>query len=127
MIELDAKARGIFILVKLYGVNSIFSTVSSTQKPPKFVPQVRKTKSYKALITEVKNCRIQPKENIYKPLFYSILPNFQHLKTPIYNTPFSASFANIYKLQTYSKHLHLILTSNFPYILNSLQRSTKVQ
>ena len=32
-------------------------------------------------MTEVKNCRIQPKKNIYKPLFGPIPPNFQDIKT----------------------------------------------
>jgi len=49
------KARGIFILAKLYEVNSIFSAVSSLQKPPKFVPQVLKNVLSALVISKIHN------------------------------------------------------------------------
>ena len=99
-IECDAKARGIFILVKLYEVNSIFSAVSSLQNLPNLFNSWAKQSLIKCLMTEVKNCRIQPKKNIYKPLFHQIfktskqrqhaiqrvLRKYYILQTPAFNT-----------------------------------------
>ena len=67
-------------------------------------------------MTEVKNCRIQPKKNIYKPLFHQILESSKQREHAIPRV-----LRKYYKLKTYSKPLHLILTSNFPYILNNDQ------
>ena len=64
-------------------------------------------------MTEVKNCRIQPKKNIYKPLFHQIFKTSKQREHAIQRV-----LRKYYKLKTYSKPLHLILTSNFPYILN---------
>ena len=67
-------------------------------------------------MTEVKNCRIQPKKNIYKPLFHQIFKTSKQREHTIQRV-----LRKYYKLKTYSKPLHLILTWNFPYILNNDQ------
>ena len=67
-------------------------------------------------MTEVKNCRIQPKKNIYKPLFHQIFKTSKQREHAIQRV-----LRKYYMLKTYSKPLHLILTSNFPYILNNGQ------
>ena len=64
-------------------------------------------------MTEVKNYRIQPKKNIYKPLFNQIFKTSKQREHAIQRV-----LRKYYKLKTYFKPLHLILTSNFPYILN---------
>ena len=48
----------------------------------------------------------------------TIPPNFQDLKTTRLTRHSARASQIYYKLKTYSKPLHLILTSNFPYILN---------
>ena len=68
-------------------------------------------------MTEVKNCRIQPKKNIYKPLFHQIFKTSKQRE----QYAIQRVLRKYYKLKTYSKPLHLILTSNFPYILNNDQ------
>ena len=71
-------------------------------------------------MTEVKNCIIQPKKNIYKPLFHQIFKTSKQREHAIQRV-----LRKYYKLKTYSKPLHLILTSNFPYILNiTINQST---
>ena len=67
-------------------------------------------------MTEVKSCRIQLKKNIYKPLFHQIFKTSKQREHAI-----QRMLRKYYKLKTYSKPLHLILTSNFPYILNNDQ------
>ena len=67
-------------------------------------------------MTEVKNYRIQPKKNIYKPLFHQIFKTSKQREHAIQRV-----LRKYYKLKTYSKPLHLILTWNFPYILNNDQ------
>ena len=67
-------------------------------------------------MTEVKNCRIQPKKNIYKPLLHQIFKTSKQREHAIQRV-----LRKYYKLKTYSKPLHLILTSNFLYILNNDQ------
>ena len=67
-------------------------------------------------MTEVKNCRIQPKKNIYKPIFHLIFKTSKQREHAIQRV-----LRKYYKLKTYSKPLHLILTSNFLYILNNDQ------
>ena len=67
-------------------------------------------------MTEVKNCRIQPKKNIYKPLFHQIFKTSKQREHAIQRV-----LRKYYMLKTYSKPLHLLLTSNFPYILNNDQ------
>ena len=67
-------------------------------------------------MTEVKNCRTQPKKNNYKPLFHQIFKTSKQREHAIQRV-----LRKYYKLKTYSKPLHLILTSNFPYILNNDQ------
>ena len=67
-------------------------------------------------MTEVRSCRIQPKKNIYKPLFHQIFKTSKQREHAIQRV-----LRKDYKLKTYSKSLHLILTSNFPYILNNDQ------
>ena len=69
-------------------------------------------------MTEVKNCRIQPKMNIYKPLFHQI---FKTSKQRSSKHTVQRVLRKYYMLKTYSKPLHLLLTSNFPYILNNDQ------
>ena len=68
-------------------------------------------------MTEVKNCRIQAKKNIYKPLFHQILKTSKQRK----HAAIQRVLRKYYKLKTYSKPLHLLLTSNVPYILNNDQ------
>ena len=67
-------------------------------------------------MTEVKNCRIQPKKNIYKPIFHQIFKTSKQREHAIQRV-----LRKYYMLKTYSKPLHLLLTSNFPYILNNDQ------
>ena len=61
-------------------------------------------------MTEVKNCII------YKPLFHQIFKTSKQREHAIQRV------LRIYDmLKIYSKPLHLLLTSNFPYILNNDQ------
>ena len=85
-------------------------------KPLKFVQQLSKTKSYKVLNDWGKELQIQPKKNIYKPLFHQIFKTSKRREHAIQHV-----LRKYYKLKTYSKPLHLILTSNFPCILNNDQ------
>ena len=94
-------------------MNSIFSAVSSLQNLPNLFSNWAKQSLINCLMTEVKNCRIQPKKNIYKPLFHQIFKTSKQREHAIQRV-----LRKYYKLKTYSKPLHLILTSNFPYILN---------
>ena len=57
----------------VYEVNSTFSAVSSfIQNLPNLFNSWAKQSFMKCLMTEIENCRIQPKTNIYKPLFHQI-------------------------------------------------------
>ena len=83
-------------------------------KPPKFVQQLSKTKSYKVLNDRGKELQNwAEKEHSYKPLFHQIFKTSKQREHAIQRV-----LRKYYKLKTYSKPLHLILTSNFPYILN---------
>ena len=62
-------------------------------------------------MTEVKNCRIQPKKNIYKPLFHQISRPQNNE-----NTPFSACFEilqakNILQTLAFNTYIKLSLHS----------------
>ena len=60
------------MLVKLYEVKSTLSAVSSLQNLPNLFNSGAKQGLIKCLMTEMENCRIQPKKNIYKPLLHQI-------------------------------------------------------
>ena len=53
-------------------------------------------------MTEVKNCRVQPKKNIYKPLFHQIFKTSKQREHAIQRV-----LRKHYMLKTYSKPLHL--------------------
>ena len=93
-----------------------FSAVSSLQNLPNSFNSWAKQSLIECLMTEVKNCRIQPKKNIFKPLFHQIFKTSKQREHAIQRVP-----RKYYMLKTYSKPLHLLLTSNFPYILNNDQ------
>ena len=90
----------------------IFDQITMAQEQK----DLRKQSLIKCLMTEVKNCRIQPIKNIYKPLFHQIFKTSKQREHAIQRV-----LRKYYKLKTYSTPLHLILTSNFPCILNNDQ------
>ena len=76
----------------------------------------------KSLMTEVKNCRIQPKKNIYKPLFHQIFKTSKQREHAIQSV-----LRKYYMLKTYSKPLHLYnyyLHQTFLTFLITINQST---
>ena len=91
-------------------------------KPPKFVHSWAKQSLIECLMTEVKNCRIQPKKNIYKPLFHQIFKTSKQREHAIQRV-----LRKYYMLKTYSKPLHLYnyyLHQTFLTFLITINQST---
>ena len=87
-------------------------------KPPKFVQQLSITKSYKVLNDwgkELQNLTEKKHLQTTIPQIFKTSKQREHAIQRV--------LRKYYKLKTYSKPLHLILTSNFPYILNNDHRN----